>query len=616
MCGIFVVYNPKGLRGDLNRYCEGLRTLTHRGPDDEGYYIDEQIFIGHRRLSILDLSRAGRQPMISSDGNTVLAFNGQIYNHLELRAALESRGHRFVSRSDTETLLAAFIEFGPGVFERLRGMWAVVIWQVRERQLWLSRDRLGMKPLFVYHGAETVLASEPKAIIHYDRQSATLDERSAARYLARGWTDDDDNTFFREIKSFPPASFSRTSDGVFGDPVRFWNLAFDGTANHNVDTLRDAIEDSVSRHLQSDVPVAVTLSGGMDSSTVACFAARVRSAQNVHAFSVIAPNTPDESEFINKTVHETRMSHTYLRIDDLDHEGMIDEVVAANDAPPVSSSQVFQAGLRKAIANEGFKVVLVGEGGDEVLGGYALMLPIFIYSLILSGQFIRAARALAGARDLMGESRWTTLRRVLSFAQSGIGGRTYQVSRHGYSLLSEQFADSDSGMFPATDYSAAKRMPVGRPYYREVLDRFRVDIGSILRVEDRSGMAQGLEVRPPLLDHELIESAWRYPFREFMRSGTNKNLMRKALKGIVPDKIVDFRRKIPRPGNTSHLVSERLRAAVRQHAQNPPAALKPILENDLGKMFEEDLASASPHRLPVWFRFYALSRWAELRLPN
>ena len=616
MCGIFTVYNPAGVDPDNRRYLVGVRALAHRGPDDEGTFLDSKIFVGHRRLSILDLSLAGHQPMLGADGQVVLAFNGQIYNHTELRAELEAEGYRFRSNCDTETLLNMYLEYGLGAFERMRGMWAVAIWDRRDGSLIASRDRMGIKPLYIYEAnGEIVLASEIKAILATCPEAARMDHLSMRRFVTRGWLDHDERTMFADIGQLPPASITVWREGHLVERKTYWRLPRPVQTRADPTELRETFFDVVERHLQSDAPVATTLSGGLDSSSITCALARgLGMADRVHAFSIRPPDTPDESLWIDETVESLQIEHEYLDPDNVDVIQALDELLDHMDEPVFNSAYVYQSILRRHIGALGYKVLLIGDGGDEVFGGYAKLLPMFVTALLQDGKQLAARRAIQGGVSLTGRRPSEQVTRLRSYRDGCIGARTCQEFRRGYDLFSDNVLLDEEELFPEANYPQLEGLSAGAPFFRELLDRMRLDIPHHLRNEDRNSIACGVEARPAFVDHELIELAWSYPYELFMEDGINKRLMRRAMEGTVTPSVLRLRKKMVRPGNNTVLAYDQLAEPMREILQASDVTAGGMWRNDLYRLYELDRAARDPDNAYPWFRFYMTQRWFALKL--
>jgi len=607
MCGLITVYNLDGKPSPETVALGALRTMAHRGPDDEGLFVDGPVLLGHRRLAILDLSPGGHQPMLSRDKRVALVFNGQIYNYRELRKELQGRGYEFSSTSDTEVLLAAYLAWGERCFERLRGMWAVVIWDGRVQSLLFSRDRIGLKPLYSYEdGSRLILSSEIKAILALDRKAAKLDRLTATRYLTRGWLDFTDRTFFEPIRAVPPGTVHVVSNGNVRSR-RFWSLQVSVDEKRTSEELAEVLGDTMRRHLQSDVPIAIALSGGVDSGSMACLTARdLVMRDKVHGFSICPPDTPDESFWIDATVRHSGISHTYVDPGPIDYPSLLDEMIGFHDEPPPKVNHVYQYLLRKAAGQAGYKVMLSGEGADEILGGYARYAPMYLASMLELGRLDAVAAFLDGAGELTGQTAPQMLAAAVAFLRTRLGARTMQEHRFGYDLLRDPVDDTVA--FPPFDHQEVSGEK-GMDLIREMLDRFRLDMPHVLKIEDRSGMAHGVEVRVPFLDHVMVEFSYGFPSEMYLRGGVNKYPLRAAMAGVLAPEINECRLKMRRPGSDAHVVYDELAPVLRDLLRDPSLLATGLWVDDLADRFDADCAARALHPAFVWFRTYAFGRW-------
>lgn len=605
MCGIFFVHDPQGVPQQLGAYLPALRSIAHRGPDDEGTFLADRVFLGHRRLSILDLSPLGHQPMLSGDGQVALVFNGQIYNHRDLRVQLEALGHVFRSTCDTETLLAAYLQWGEACFEKLRGMWAVGIWDSRTDSLIVSRDRVGQKPLYLYRdGSRLVFASELKSILTHAPQAARMDSLSAYRFITRAWQDFSEDTFFAPIKAIAPGTVSVFQQGAERS-FRIWSLEPRPNPSLTIDDIRATLIDTVARHLQGDVPVAVALSGGVDSGAIACISANVLGMRDkLHAFSVCPPDTPDETPLIDATVRHTGIAHTYVDTGAVDYESVLDDMLSAQDEPPPKSNHVYQFLLRRHVGEQGYKVLLVGEGADEIFGGYAKFAPMYLATMLAQGRHDDARAFLAGAQDLTGQSPWRMLMSMRRLLKTGIGRRVVQEHSYGFQLLDPALRFDESQAFPTLSTA-----PDGYWLHQEMMDRFLLDMPMVLRIEDRNGMWKHLEVRPPFLDHVLVDTAYGLPQHLLMQGGVNKWPLREAVKDLLTPEVAQTRVKMRRPGNDSHVVYDNLAQPIRDLLRSDWFRSIGIFADGLAERFEADRNARDFNRSFVWFRLYTFGRW-------
>jgi asparagine synthase (glutamine-hydrolysing) len=521
------------------------QSIAHRGPDDSGRYLDGQVGFAFRRLAILDLSPAGHQPMASDDGQLVIVFNGEIYNYIELRDELRQAGYRFRSHSDTEVLLAAYRHWGPACLGRLNGMWAFVIHDRRRRILFAARDRFGVKPLFVHRGSDCLLlASEVKAILASGLYRRETNWQVAADFLVHGKLDETPATFFAGIEQVPPAGALEIGLDGRCRQWRYWSLGDiqPEPIPHPEEAVAELLEDAVRLRLRSDVPVGVCLSGGLDSTAIICAMARNRPNGDARApLLAFCYHEPafDERRFIADTLGQTGAE---LRRMSLAPEGMwqsLMEVLRFQDEPIVSGAPIAGFHLMRQAACNGVKVVLNGQGSDEVLAGYSGYFRDHWYTLLRAGRFLTAWRevqaygaahgapaprlflaALAGAvhRQLR---RFGPYRRVAHQRR----WRRLTQRRWFTPALIERLGASDAG-YEELDLHAVLRRSVERaplPHY--------------LRLEDRNSMAHGVEARVPFMDYRLISLAFRVSADRKIQGAWNKALLRHGLRGRIPDSV-------------------------------------------------------------------------------
>lgn len=605
--------------------------LAHRGPDDYGSYSDDFFGAYVRRLSILDTSPAGHQPMTLDGGRLVIAFNGEIYNYGELRDFLEARGHALASHCDTEVVLRLYEELGDSCVTRLRGMFAFVIWKRDQRELVAVRDRLGIKPLYLFQDAgRTIVASEIKSILDLAPQSRTPDRRSIFKYLARGWVDDSIDTFFERIKAVPQSTLVRISGGGTRATI-YWSLSVGEGRPFDAEEFRGSFSETVSRHLQSDVPVAALLSGGMDSASIVGTASQV-TASPIKAFSAVLGTGPggaeqpdgstrdpaaggyktglDESLWIDQTVRHTGVRHEYLAYNGENFAEAVESCLRVHDEPFQESDCVYSYLLHRDIASRGYKVLLVGEGGDEVLGGYSRLIFPYLYSLRVEEHDEEFSRALHGAQDLLTASREAILERLNRYGETLARRESGQENTSAYRLLDPAFTQEyrDIVQEPANPTSTGEYSNYFFAHLAKHI--FQRDLPYHLRLTDRNAMAHGIEARPPMLDHTFMELVFSYDFSEFMRNGVNKAMLREAMRPYLPAAVVDRSGKEGRPGNPAHLVYRVLHDELRQLLA--AGGIPRFLKADCLQIFERDQEATNMERALVWFRIYVLMKWLSL----
>lgn len=531
------------------------RTLAHRGPDAEGFYFSDQVALGHRRLSVIDL-KAGHQPMTTPDYRHTIVFNGEIYNFAELRRRLESLGVRFRTHSDTEVLLHAYASWGREALSELRGMFAFAVWDARERRLFLARDRLGLKPMYFAEATGSFLfASEMKGLLAHHAIAPQLDPRSLDDFLTYLYVPAP-ATIFRGIHELPPGHCLEWHKGRFR-VERYWDVTFaphSRPLHHHQEETRALLTESIHSHLASDVPLGVFLSGGLDSSIVTAIAARAQNSP-VQAFTLGFHD--GESRYSEWKYARAVGEAVGARARELcvpAHSVDLLKAVTLHFDEPFGNPTALLIYQLSEMARRYVKVALVGDGGDEVFLGY----PRY-RGVLLAQRYHRAPRflryfAAAMAEHLPEPGNGNHLpRRVREFAAGcclspermyldWISYFSKDLRRRLYSPeLVRAVGNYDSSHFVMDLFHCS-----GTP---DIIDRVNyVDLHSflpfnVLRYADRMSMAHGLELRAPFTDHRLIEHMARVPWRHKLRPRQTKALLRHIAAGLVPEKILT-RRKI------------------------------------------------------------------------
>lgn len=519
-----------------------VSSIRHRGPDADGTFVAPGIALGSTRLAILDLSAAANQPYHDEASELVASFNGEIYNYLELREMLKQRGHAFRTDGDTEVIVKAFAEWNCGAFEKLRGMWAVAIYDRRHDTLYVSRDRLGIKPLYyALVGSSIVLGSEIRALFAsgYVRRAPCL--RAIAAYLLEKEVDASDETFFEGIFRVPPGAWAKISRSCSRVTfVKYWTPPIAHASNVPYDAavkeLRRLIDDSITLHLRSDVPIGMCLSGGLDSSTISTMAAEKlrREAYVPTGFTAIFPGTEyDEARYAAEVVRASRLQGRTIVPSEGSFADEIDFVIEAQEEPFHSTGVYVQWKLFQAIAADNLKVVLDGQGADEYLGGYFTFYVPYIIDSLLQCRFTDAAVTVLRYmkhnhfRQYLGAS-WPALKRKV-FERSGGPLRVPWVAAH---LRRGPVASNEP--------------PGGDTYLRRVMSTYltRHSLPALLRYEDKNSMSFSVESRVPFLDHVLIEYVAQLPDEFLIRRGETKRILRDAVRNVIPAIVVNRRDKV------------------------------------------------------------------------
>lgn len=572
MCGLTGYWRADGADGAADvaiaeRMAEQIR---HRGPDDAGAWCDQEagLALAHRRLAILDLSPAGHQPMASPCGRYVLVFNGEIYNHSDLRGQLQAEGGHLDWRghSDTETLLAALRHWGvEGALQRLNGMFAFALWDVAERKLFLARDRMGEKPLYYGRNGEAFLfGSELKALkAHPDWQGAINRDALALymrhNYVPAPWS------IYQGIAKLPPAHFVVIGEAGrrIGEPVCYWNLAHiaeqgvaatHGDAATLTDELDMLLRDAVNRRMAADVPLGAFLSGGYDSTTVTALM-QAQSARPIKTFSIgFHEESHNEAQHAKAVAEHLGTEHHELYVTPEQSMAVIPDLPTMYDEPFSDSSQI-PTFLVSQLARRHVTVSLSGDGGDELFYGYG---RYFLGDRVWSKLRLlppAARRMLAMILNHAPGQALDAMQRLLPprFRVSSLADRLPKLAEvlgHGdaqafYRSLVSHVKQPEQLVLGATEPDTVLSRPdhlPNLPEFREqmmYLDQMSYLPGDILTKVDRASMAVSLEARVPLLDHRVVEFAWRVPTSLKYHNGDGKWLLRQVLYRYVPHELMD-----------------------------------------------------------------------------
>jgi asparagine synthase (glutamine-hydrolysing) len=549
-----------------------LDVQQHRGPDDRGEWFGEGVGLGHVRLSILDVTPAGHQPMLLDD-RLVLVFNGEVFNYLELRDELEGLGHMFVTGTDTEVVLHAYRQWGGECCARFNGMWGLAIWDTERRELFCSRDRFGVKPFFyAAQGGEFLFASEIKGLLAASPALRRPDHAYLARFLRTSLCNDGEQTFFRDVRALLPGHSVTVRMGgggaAMGRPVRFWSFdAQRSAATYDYRTpeatLRGLLEDSVRLRLRSDVPVGTCLSGGLDSSSIVALAAAQLDGAPVRTFSAVYPDAGyDESGYV-RLVNAAfpTIPHEVTPQPDRLLEVM-PRIAWHQDEPSAGPGLYSQWHVMRSAAGS-VKVLLDGQGADELLGGY-------------TSYFVDAVRSL-GRRALARPSsdNLTALRGGWLAAKGAHGDDVLRMLVLGYlsepmkravrPVLGRRGGTEVSPGYLAQWEPRRDAWAVDGPFHDRLANVlfdavFVKSLPALLRYEDRNSMAFSLEARTPFLDYRLVEFALALPFDARISGSWTKAVLRRAMQGTLPDAVTWRRDKLGYPTPLAEWLRHEFRA--------------------------------------------------------
>jgi asparagine synthase (glutamine-hydrolysing) len=531
MCGIAAIVGSGATRARAERMSDAVR---HRGPDDAGLFVERGVALAHRRLSIIDLSPAGHQPMTSRDGRYQLIFNGELFNYKEVAAKLDDVAWR--SSSDTEVVLEAFARWGPRCLDDFVGMYAFAIWDSRERRLFCARDRLGIKPLYFARLEDGwAIASEAGALLAAGVPAAP-DERVIYDFLARDFYEHCDRSFFRGIEKLPPGHWTWFAEGRAPTPQCYWNL---GEATARIEPARDRgtrgeellahMTDAVRIALRSDVPVGITLSGGLDSAVLLSLVDREH-PDKIAAFSFdFADAEYSERPWVAQIAEHTGHPATFRTVTPADFTDNLDRIIAQQQEPHAGAPIVAYTLCFEALRQAGVIVVMDGSGIDEGLAGYDRFRPARWADLAAANDTTELEAELAAAG---------TTRDAARDAMAAAASEHGDVGR-GQDLTASVRPDC---ITPALAELAPPLPAFERPFgdalrnlmYREV--RY-TKLPRALRFRDRLSMAFGCELRPPFLDHRLLAYMFALPAEDRIHRGTTKVLLRDAADRLLPDAV-------------------------------------------------------------------------------
>ncbi len=619
MCGI-VGYTHKDWSPPPQRIREATDTLFHRGPDQQGVYQSSFFSVGATRLKIIDLA-AGDQPIFSADGNFGIAFNGEIYNYLELRNELEELGHRFESHSDTETVLHAFMQWDKDCFAKLRGMFAVALWKKSARRLVLARDRMGIKPLYVKRqGADLFFGSELKAIfIHpeIDRRLslAGLDCYLSLNYVPCPWT------LVEGIEKLPPGQWLEWRDGQVSSGT-YWKLPFTQAENYTLESAKEQLDDllkqSVREHMISDVPLGIWLSGGMDSTTILHYASQATTAQ-LKTFSIsFRGRSFDETKFIHRAVRQYGTDHQELNLTpEQDLCGAIEEFAYYSDEPSADAGSLPVWFLSKLCKTK-TTVALSGEGADELFGGYITC------RADLLAKWARLVPSALRKAILAGAQYWPVSDEKISFE--------YKLKRflEGSFLKPGHAHIYWNGSFSEEEKQALLREPLQGTFQRLLAEMDELPQTSdalaqflwfdqsyyladdILVKSDRMSMAHAVEVRPPFLDHRLVEFAAKLPARLKIRGAQQKLVLSELRKDKLPHSILQGKKTgfdIPAHewlrGPLRPMLQDSLRGGIAEYGE---VFRKETIEGFVSRHLERK-ANVGYHLWGLMILFQWMKRW-------
>lgn len=599
--------------------------IAHRGPDDDGIFVQGRVGIGMRRLSIVDLS-TGHQPISNEDKSIWIVFNGEIYNHATLREGLIARGHRFRTQSDTETIVHLYEEYGNDCVQHLRGMFAFAIWDANRKSLFIARDRLGIKPLYYrVSSREFIFGSEIKALLAYPGVRGTFNRKGLPEYLAYGYLSGEE-TFYEDVRKLMPGHRLEINEGGELRIDRYWELrAHEDSLPRNeryyVETYRDMLEESVKSHLMSDVPLGVFLSGGLDSSAVAALMTRVR-REPIETFSVgYTEQSYSELPYARAVAKHLNSLHHEVLVSSEDFFGALPKLIWHEDEPiawPSSVSLFFVAQL----ARQRVKVVLTGEGSDETLAGYsryAFTLNNRAFDRIYRGTVPRAIREAIRKMMINSSMLSAARKRTLSHTFLALDGASW--SSFYFDNFFSAFTQNEQSRLLTTEFKNSIALDSTHHNVLEYWERstggllqrlLYTDINTylveLLMKQDNMSMAASIESRVPFLDHTLVEWAIGVPASLQIRGSSGKWILKKAMKSLLPESIIN-RRKLGFPTPWSGWLSGPRLDSIENLLLEPRSINRGFFNKSaVEKLFQEHRSKTRDNYDRIW-RLLNLELW-------
>ncbi len=581
MCGIAGIFSPQGQSVDQALLVRMTRALRHRGPDDEGYLFADsrsntietrrgsesipeiktrdvsEVFstdfrpnlgLGWRRLSIIDLSPTGHQPMANEEQTVWIIFNGEIYNYIELREELRAKGYTFRTQSDTEVIIRSYEQWGTDCLQHLNGMWAFSLYDVRRKLLFCARDRFGIKPFYyTWDGTTLAFASEIKSLLESPAIQRTANDAMVYDYLFFCILDHTEQTFFKEINQLRPGHFLQVDTSGL-KVQQYYSLPYSPELGRFEEThcrryaerFRELFTESVRIHLRTDVTLGSCLSGGLDSSSIVCTANQLIFGEGLVDRSLIGDKQKtftasynderySEDRFVRRVIETTNAAAHFIRPTS---RGLMDELqrfIHAHDEPVISTSMYAQWNVMKLAAQHKVRVLLDGQGGDELLAGYRWHYPVFHANLLRQMRFGELVSEVRKTAAVTGESfqKLLALKLLKNFVPKDLRDGLYTIKTY----LNKEFTSAlgqARNSISKSDFNLQQRL-----WEEET----RYNLTQLLHYEDRNSMAFSIEARIPFVNYRVVEYVMNVPAMYKIHDGWSKYLLRRATEGILPDDI-------------------------------------------------------------------------------
>lgn len=621
MCGICGFVSPKN-KIDHDVFEKMIHIIEHRGPDDAGSYYGEHLALGHRRLSIIDLSKEGHQPFHYKN-RYIMVFNGEIYNYLELKKNLEQDGYQFQTKTDTEVLVAMYDRYQEKCVEQLNGMWAFCIYDKQKNQLFCSRDRFGVKP-FYYTETSTgdfIFGSEIKQILEGKPDGIEANRERLLDFLILGALDHTNETMFRDILQLR-GGHNLIYDLSKGQLTiqKWYDLAAVKEKKNGFEadcrTFEKRFDESVALRLRSDVPVGSCLSGGLDSSAIVTVGNRLINENNlpIDQYSVSSCFNDaryDERDYIEEVVNQTGTKNfqVFPEMDDLFSE--VDKIIWHMDEPFGSTSIYAQWSVFKEAKKQGLTVMLDGQGADEQLAGYTAFYQMLFVNLLRRGKFITFFKEVKAYKQLRGKSEVLSAK-ILAMSSIADAFLSKKIRR----ILRSRYKVTAGSKMPFNEADVLERLNNRKAYdprdsRQYILDSIQGGMSALLHYEDRDSMAHSVESRVPFLDYRLVEAIYAMPLESKINHGITKAVLREGLKKDLPEKIRTRYSKLGFVTPEDKWMKEN-HTFIHEELMKATERLAPILEKNLvDKWYTDQHQKIKRGDFMTW-RIICAGRWAEI----
>lgn len=589
MCGIFgIYYFDKEKKVDEHIVREATNLMTHRGPDDSGFFVDKNIGLGHRRLSIIDIA-TGHQPMFNEDGSITVVYNGEIYNFLEIKKSLQKKGHIFKTNCDTEVIIHAYEEWGADCVHKFNGMFAFGLWDSRNQHLWIARDRLGIKPLYYYRDSEKIVfSSEIKPILKATKLKTGINENVLDAYFSLGYVPAPE-TMFKNIYKLKPGHFLYIKNSLVKEN-EYWDLTTVHPSNLHFDDAKERLQDllmnSIDNRLLSDVPLGIFLSGGLDSSAIVALTKNYNSHIDTFTVGYHHEYGISEEKYAQAIADKYQTNHHLYNLEPDDFFQSIKTLVQFAEEPIVEPAAIALYHLSK-LARESAIVLLSGEGSDEIFAGY------FLYNVMRKINRIQKFappefwKIFSPLRSLMGQIRskkyfdWL----CLPLNKRYQGTSSYLTEKIKNEIYSDDFFQTKGQYLQDTFSFYFDKIQHSQDILNRLLyiDTKTWLVDRLLLKADKMTMAASVELRVPFLDHRIVELATSLPSYFKSKNGNGKYILKSIMEHKLPDEIV-FRKKMGFPIPTQNWLAGDLLSMVEDTILNTnhlPWFKKSVLEKTI-----------------------------------